>query len=51
MDELDLQDEKDLNKLRSGAKKPKMSLLNQKNVSKWDMDELFSEEEEYMEEF
>lgn len=32
-------------------KKRDMGLLNQKKVSKWEMDELFAEEEEYLEEF
>lgn len=35
---------------QSGKKKD-MSLLNQKKVSSWEMDELFNEEDEYFEEF
>lgn len=34
-------------------KKPKMSLLNQKKINNWEMDELFSDDssDEYEEEF
>ena len=42
-----MEDEKELEKIRSLAnKKPKLSLLNQKKLSKWELDELFLEEEE-----
>lgn len=57
MEELDMtstEDEKMLEEIRGETqKKPKMSLLNQKKVNKWEMDELFSDEvnEEYEEEF
>ncbi len=37
--------------IRNQDKKPKMAILNQKKVSKWEMDELFSDDDEYVEEF
>ncbi len=48
IDEIDM--EKQLEEIRGGDKKPKMSILNQKKVSKWELDELFADEE-YLEEF
>lgn len=57
MDEFDLEnleDERQLEKIRGeGAKKPKMNILNQKKLSKWELDELFLDEEDdyYDEEF
>lgn len=48
----DENDEQDLAKLRGGSsKKPKMAVLNQKSVSKWEMDELFADDDGYEEEF
>ncbi|MFP4568043.1 MAG: hypothetical protein ACLFN8_03795 [Candidatus Woesearchaeota archaeon] len=57
MEDLDLEnleDERQLEKIRGeGIKKPKMNILNQKRLSKWEMDELFLDEQEdhYDEEF
>ncbi|MCF7872401.1 hypothetical protein K9L97_05195 [Candidatus Woesearchaeota archaeon] len=55
MDELDItniEDEQMLDEIRGETtRKPKISLLNQKKVSKWELDELFTDEEEYEEEF
>ena len=43
-------DEMELQAIRSKTnKKPGMSLLNQKKLSKWEMDELFSEEDSFEE--
>ncbi|MBD3208997.1 hypothetical protein GF367_01080 [Candidatus Woesearchaeota archaeon] len=44
------EDRENLEQIRGGDKKPKMSLLNQKKVSRWEMDELFSDDD-YQEEF
>jgi hypothetical protein len=45
MDEFDfssVEDEKQLEEIRGeNVKKPKMNILNQKRLSKWEMDELF----------
>ncbi len=45
MDEYDftsVEDEKQLEEIRGeNVKKPKMNILNQKRLSKWEMDELF----------
>ncbi len=47
-----LEDERQLEKIRGETiRKPKMNILNQKKLSKWEMDELFLNEEEYDEEF
>ncbi|MBN1274822.1 hypothetical protein JXA12_00810 [Candidatus Woesearchaeota archaeon] len=47
----DTDDESELERIRNSQdKKPKMGILNQKKVSKWEMDELFGEED-YYEEF
>ena len=49
-----VEDEQQLEEIRGeGVKKPKMSLLNQKKINRWEMDELFLDEkgEEYEEEF
>jgi hypothetical protein len=50
-----LEDERQLEKIRGETirKKPKMNILNQKKLSKWEMDELFLDESEeyYDEEF
>ena len=50
-----LEDERQLEKIRGETvrKKPKMNILNQKKLSKWEMDELFLDEsdEYYDEEF
>lgn len=56
MEELDLgnlEDERQLEKIRGETiKKPKMNILNQRKLSKWEMDELFLDDEErYEEEF
>jgi hypothetical protein len=49
MDEYDftsVEDEKQLEEIRGETlKKPKMNILNQKRLSKWEMDELFLETE------
>ena len=45
-----IEDENQLEEIRSSSKKPKMSILNQKKLSKWEMDELFLDET-YEEEF
>ena len=48
-----LEDERQLEKIRGETiRKPKMNILNQRKLSKWEMDELFlDEEEQYEEEF
>ena len=50
-----LEDERQLEKIRgeNTRKKPKMNILNQKKLSRWEMDELFldEQEEQYDEEF
>ena len=47
-----IEDEQMLEEIRGGTtKKPKLSLLNQKKINKWDMDELFTDQETYEEEF
>lgn len=47
----DFDDEMELQQIRGHAgKKKNMSLLNQKSVSKWEMDELFADDD-YTEEF
>ncbi len=48
-----LEDERQLEKIRGETtKKPKMNILNQKKLSKWEMDELFlDDDQEYEEEF
>lgn len=47
-----IEDEEMLDEIRGETqKKPKMSLLNQKKVSKWEMDELFTDGDDYEEEF
>lgn len=55
MDDIDMttmEDEEMLDEIRGETtKKPKLSILNQKKVSNWEMDELFTEEESYEEEF
>ncbi|MFP4524302.1 MAG: hypothetical protein ACLFO2_03250 [Candidatus Woesearchaeota archaeon] len=48
-DPTDLDEEVNLDAIRGEDRKPKMSLLNQKKVSRWEMDELFTDE--YEEEF
>lgn len=54
MDDLDIsnvEDENKLEEIRGEIKrKPKMSILNQKKINPFEMDELFSEED-YEEEF
>ncbi|MGV8161818.1 MAG: hypothetical protein ACP5N2_00620 [Candidatus Nanoarchaeia archaeon] len=48
-----IEDEQQLEEIRGeNSKKPKMNILNQKRLSKWEMDELFldNEHEEYDEE-
>jgi hypothetical protein len=56
MDEYDftsVEDEQQLEEIRGEtSKKPKMNILNQKRLSKWEMDELFldNEHQEYDEE-
>jgi hypothetical protein len=47
----DMDDESELERIRGQDKKPKMGILNQKKVSKWEMDELFADEDDYYEEF
>lgn len=46
------EDSEDVNMdaIRGQSKKPGMSMLNQKKVSKWEMDELFTDDD-YFEEF
>lgn len=55
MDDFDttsIEDEQMLDEIRGETtKKPKLSLLNQKKVNKWEMDELFTDDEQYEEEF
>lgn len=47
-----VEDEKQLEEIRGETqKKPKMEILNQKKLSKWEMDELFLDNETYEEEF
>jgi len=48
-----VEDERQLEKIRGETgKKPKMNILNQKKLSRWELDELFLEEsEQYEEEF
>ena len=50
IDTTSIEDENQLEEIRSGLKKPRMSILNQKKLSKWEMDELFLEDT-YEEEF
>jgi len=54
MEELDLgslEDEHQLEKIRGETvRKPKMNILNQRKLSKWEMDELFLDDEEHFEE-
>jgi hypothetical protein len=51
LDTKNVEDEKQLEKIRGEhEKKPKMEILNQKKLSKWEMDELFLDEQ-YEEEF
>jgi hypothetical protein len=46
-DEYEKDDEFELDQIKGEhGKKPKMSLLNQKKVSKWEMDELFLDDED-----
>lgn len=49
-----IEDEQQLEEIRGEtSKKPKMNILNQKRLSKWEMDELFLDDEkneEYEEE-
>jgi len=49
MDEYDfssIEDEKQLEEIRGETlKKPKMNILNQKRLSKWEMDELFLDQD------
>ena len=42
-------EEMDMDSIRGQDKKPSMGLLNQKKISRWEMDELFTDE--YEEEF
>ncbi|MCF7866448.1 hypothetical protein K9L67_01370 [Candidatus Woesearchaeota archaeon] len=55
MDDLEMtsiEDEEMLDEIRGETvKKPKLSILNQKKVSNWEMDELFTEEDTYEEEY
>ncbi len=49
-----VEDERQLEKIRGETgKKPKMNILNQKKLSRWELDELFLDEKEqdYEEEF
>ena len=49
-EDFDMDDEMELEAIRGhNAKKPTMSILNQKKVSKWEMDELLAEDD-YFEE-
>ena len=51
IDMTSMEDEKMLEEIRGeNQKKPKMSLLNQKKINKWEMDELFTDDA-YEEEF
>ena len=49
-DPFDMEEEMDMDAIRGQSRKPKMGLLNQKKVSKWELDELFAEDD-YEEEF
>jgi len=41
-----IEDEKQLEEIRGeNVKKPKMNILNQKRLSKWEMDELFLDDD------
>ena len=52
IDKKSKEDEHQLEEIRGEqGKKPKIEILNQKKLSKWEMDELFLNEEEYEEEF
>ncbi len=52
IDKKSIEDEHQLEEIRGEhTKKPKLEILNQKKLSKWEMDELFLNEEEYEEEF
>ena len=47
MEEFDItsiEDENQLEEIRSSVKKPNMAILNQRKLSKWEMDELFLED-------
>ncbi|MFT4311179.1 MAG: hypothetical protein ACMXX7_00980 [Candidatus Woesearchaeota archaeon] len=47
MEEFDItsiEDENQLEEIRSSNKKPNMAILNQRKLSKWEMDELFLED-------
>ncbi len=49
-DEFTFDDEANLEEIRGNKKKPDVSrLLNQKKISKWELDEIFAED--YYEEF
>ena len=49
MDPFDFEEDNELEQIRGGDKKPKMAILNQKKVSKWEMDELLADDD-YFEE-
>ncbi len=52
IDKKSMEDEHQLEEIRGEhGKKPKLDILNQKKLSKWEMDELFLNDEEYEEEF
>jgi len=48
-DDFDINEDIDVESIRGQSKKPSMSILNQKKVSKWELDELFADD--YYEEF
>lgn len=55
MEEIDMgniEDENKLEEIRGEVRrKPRMNLLNQKKINRWEMDELFGDEDSYEEEF
>ncbi len=49
-EDFELDDEMELETIRGhSSKKPSMNLLNQKKVSKWEMDELLADDDYYEE--
>ena len=41
-----VEDEEQLEKIRNSSKKPTMNILNQRDLSNWDMDDLFLDSNE-----
>ena len=47
-----VEDENTLEEIRGeGRRRPRMTLLNQKKINRWELDELFNEDDKYEEEF